>query len=129
MKKLIFIALALGLFYPFTRPSHAEVGIPTTMNIRNTATSTLWTVYASVGSSTHNGTLKGVSNVAVYNGTAAAIAIGVNTDTCGSSTVDAFVVPATTGFVAERVAIKKSICVRSVSGSSVGTGTIYTSAW
>ena len=123
------LALALGLFLPWSQPIKADPGIPATMDIRNTATTALYTVFASAGSSTFNGTLKGVSNIAIYNGTAAAIAVGLKSDTCSGSTVDSFMVPANTGFVAERAVIKKSICIRSLSGSSVNTGTIYTSAW
>jgi hypothetical protein len=130
MKRFLFVvALGLGLFPPFGQPIKAETGIPATMNIKNTASSALYTVYNSVGSSTFDFTLSGKANIAIYNGTAASVAVSTTSDRCNSSSVDNFVVPASTGFVAEKIVVKKSICVRSLSGASVNSGVIYTSTW
>ena len=130
MKRILFVlALSLGLFPPFGTPVKAETGIPATIDIRNTATVPLFTAYNVVGSSLFNKTLAGKANIAIYNKTAAEIAIGTMSDVCNGATVDSFVIPANSGLVVERVAVKKSICVRSVTGSSVGSGSIYSSAW
>lgn len=103
-------------------------GVPAEMESRDFSSTSLPTAYTGSNSQLISG-LKGVSNFSVYNGASVAIAVSTVGSTCGSSTTDAFVIPATTGLVIERVAIGRVLCGRSLSGSAVDLGTAYISAW
>ncbi len=108
--------------------SLASSGTPSTMAIRDTSSTNLHVSYAA-GTSTLLSNLQGTSHLLVYNGTSSAIAVSPRANSCGSSTTDAFMIPATSGLVLDNVAIAKAVCVRSLSGSSVTSGVIYSTAW
>lgn len=105
-----------------------SAGVPAAMKTMLLSSAGIGPSYTN-GTPTAFSTLQGVSRVSIYNGSAASIAFSVNTDTCTASSRDAFMVPASVGLVVENVAVHKAICVRSLSGASVSSGSIYVSAW
>ena len=122
MKKLV---LLLALLCPFV---FAESGVMVPMGLRALGTTALHVSYAGPGATLFSN-LKSTSHVLVYNASAAAIAVGVRSNTCGNSTADSFPVPANSGLVVDGTVNAKAICIRSLSGASVSSGTIYASAW
>jgi hypothetical protein len=122
MKKLF---LLLALVCPFV---FAESGVPAPMGVRVLSSVNLHVSYSGPGAQILTG-LKSPSHVLVYNASAAAVAIGTRSNSCGQTTGDSYPVPANSGLVIDQTAIAKVVCVRSLSGSSVTTGTIYASAW
>lgn len=121
--KLVIAALAF-----FSVTSFAGAGIPAELAIRNTASVNLHVSYSGPGATLLQN-LKGVSTGLIYNGTSTAIAASVRSNTCGATTEDQLMIPANTGLVVENVAMAKAVCIRSLSGSSVTSGTIYATAW
>lgn len=109
--------------------AQGKAGLPATLGRTSTI---VGTHYGATGATVLS-SLKGVSNIAVYNGSSlgsVAVSRGTSGLTCDVSTVDNFEVPASTGLVIEDVAINKVVCIRSLSfGSSLTSGVVSVSAW
>lgn len=105
-------------------------GIPATMITRNFATTTLGTAFTDASSAVNSTVYKGVNNFLIYTTSASDLVASVkNNSSCGSSSRDEFVVPATNGIIIENVAVGQYICLRTTAASSATTGKAYISAW
>lgn len=125
MKNVLII---FGLLVSLSGFGAVSVGTPTTMNVLDTASTNLGLGY-DYAASPRLTELKGVSNFFVWNATSGVVGVNVKQNTCNSSGADQYMVPATSGVFIERVAIAKSICLRSLTGSSLSSGKIYVGAW
>ena len=121
--------LALVLFVVCGVLAHAEAPSQGVVNNRDTSVTNIPVAYGSAGSEVITGNT-GKSNLAVINNSAADLAYSLSTVTANcSGGVDNAIVPATGSSVFKDIQLNTVICVRSLSGSPVASGTVRTMVW
>lgn len=73
------------------------------------------------------------THILVWNETESNVGVSLSLDTCNAQSPDHLIAPGVTGtgagVSADEIAIKKIVCLRSLSGSSITSGLIYVSTW
>jgi hypothetical protein len=106
---------------------------PFTMAIVDTSSTNITTGYDGANAEVLSG-LASPENLLVWNETGLNIGVSVPTgSSCLVSSPDHFVAPgvaaSAAGVAVDDVAVNKVVCLRSLSGGTISTGTVYVSVW
>lgn len=123
-----YFLLAIALLTSSSLFATPYGGLPSEMVARNAASSTIGLLYSSANAEVFSN-MKAKSNFSIYNGSGSSLGVGVRSNSCASTTLDNYMIPAATGLVIEDVAMAKALCIRSLSGSSITSGTVFLSVW
>ena len=102
-------------------------GRPEVMKSVDTSVTNIDAAYSGAGGTAFS-SLASKNGFAVYNKTAIDVAVSLPTGACSAGSPDHFVVPANGGIIIDKVAVIKSICLRSL-GAVISTGLVYVSTW
>lgn len=124
---------ALLFLFSITLLGASDPGRPFQMAIVDTSSNNITTGYDGANAEVLSD-LASPKNILVWNETGSNIGVSVpNGSACDVSSQDNFIAPgiagSVSGFSADQVAINKVVCLRSLSGGAISTGTVYVSVW
>lgn len=123
---------ALFVFLTLCSLSFGGLGVPFTMAIVDTASTNLTTGYDGAAAQVQSN-LANVGHVLVWNGTGSDIAISLPSgSSCEAGSPDHLVSPGIaggSGVAADDISVNKVVCLRSLTGGAISSGTVYVSVW